>query len=414
VRIGLFSAAVGLAVVLGGCAIVDSSVAPRSDTVSRDFANARNEAILLNIVRAAHNEPLSFSAISQAIPQMSNNTSLGLPAFFLGPPFCPTPTTCTLGSAGPQRGVLFGNSVASDSVAVQTQFTLSTQETHDFYNALLRPADLYVVNFFARLGYPRELLFWIFADRVEVRRGNRSFGVEYNPPYTFGCPELPAPLARRVECFRDWAEIAAITGLSVEERIVEKRENGKSSRQAIGRVCFDDVAAAQGRAAMRLKDEALYQRLVSAYLANGRALHTVSPKCGTPWSPKASHADRLSFVVNGITFQIVLRSPYGIYQFLGKLLRQEMSGEPIQPPPGHTEDEVLPLLATIVDDERIVHITRGAGPDCFVWTHYRNGDYCVPHQAANTKRIIGLLAALTALQTSTTDLAITPVVHTTN
>ena len=65
-------AGVLLAGSLSACAAVDSTVAPRYDTVSRSIAQARNESILLNIVRASHDYPLSFSTISQVIPQMTN------------------------------------------------------------------------------------------------------------------------------------------------------------------------------------------------------------------------------------------------------------------------------------------------------------------------------------------------------
>jgi len=46
--------------VLGACAFVDT-VDPRHDTINRAAAKARNEAILLNIVRASHNIPLTSS-----------------------------------------------------------------------------------------------------------------------------------------------------------------------------------------------------------------------------------------------------------------------------------------------------------------------------------------------------------------
>jgi hypothetical protein len=405
------AALVFASILLVGCAVVDSSVAPRSDTVGRNFANARNEAILLNIVRAAHNDPLSFSAISQAIPQMSNGTTLGLPTFLAGPPFCPTPTTCTLGSATPQRGVLFGNSVASDAVNVQTQFTLSTQETHDFYNALLRPVDLYVIEFFIRQGYPRELLFWLFADKIKVRRGKFISGVEYNPPYSFGCPDASTAVMGG-ECFRDWAEIAVVAGLSVEQRVIENGKPGpKAGKTVLGRFCFDEVLGQEGIDAMKRLHPDRYQELATKFLRNGTALATFSPKCGERWSGTPSRDDRLQLSVSGITFEIVPRSPYGIYQFLGKLLAQkaqEKGGEP------NLRPEEMPYVSTVADDPHIMNISSGSGPGCFVWTTFRDGSYCVPDEAANTKRIIGLLAALTALQTNSTDLAITPVVHTAN
>ena len=96
---------------------------------------------------------------------------------------------------------------------MQTQFTLSTQETKDFYNALLRPVDLYILKFFIRQGYSRELLFWLFMDSVDVTVAKHTIGFQFNPPYDYGCPQEDP----RKRCFREWTEMATITGLSVDE-----------------------------------------------------------------------------------------------------------------------------------------------------------------------------------------------------
>ena len=44
----------------GACAVNDP-VDNRSDTVGRSLAKARNKSIFLNLVRASHDYPLSFS-----------------------------------------------------------------------------------------------------------------------------------------------------------------------------------------------------------------------------------------------------------------------------------------------------------------------------------------------------------------
>jgi len=56
-----------LAGLLGACAVVDP-VDNRYDTVSRSLAKARNEAIFLNLVRASHDYPLSFTTIANVLP----------------------------------------------------------------------------------------------------------------------------------------------------------------------------------------------------------------------------------------------------------------------------------------------------------------------------------------------------------
>ena len=414
-------AGVVLAGTLGACAAVDSTVAPRYDTVSRSIAQARNESILLNIVRASHDYPLSFSTVSQVIPQMTNTTTVGVPQFAVGPnPKCATFTNGIAGAAclavppSPVRDVIFGNSNNfTDAIAVQTQFTLSTQETKDFYNALLRPVDLYVLNFFIRQGYSRELLFWLFMDSVEVTIANRgTLGFQFNPPYDYGCPQQDP----RKRCFREWTELATVTGLSVDQH-KEKAEGGKTD--SLSRFCFDDVLARRGRAAMEQASPGRLKYIMDRYVDPG-TLQALSPKCGAPW-PKESDTetaatDTLKFRVGPLQFEILPRSAYGIYQFLGKLLRQSRGGVELdrnQIPEYVREDEVRPELSTVREDKQLLNVVINQSSACFAETHFIDGNYCVPEEgSANTKRIFGLLAQLLALQTSASDLAITPTVHT--
>ena len=62
--------------VLGGCAFVDI-VDPRYDSINRSTAKARNESILLNVVRASHNAPLNFVAFSKVSGQTIVTANMG-------------------------------------------------------------------------------------------------------------------------------------------------------------------------------------------------------------------------------------------------------------------------------------------------------------------------------------------------
>jgi hypothetical protein len=413
-------AGIVLATMLCACAAVDSTVAPRYDTVSRSIALARNESILLNIVRASHDYPLSFSTVSQVIPQMTNTTTIGAPQFLVGPnPKCATfnngiaSAACLAVPPSPIRDVVFGNqNNASDAIAIQTQFTLSTQETKDFYNALLRPVDLYVLNFFIRQGYSRELLFWLFLDSVEVSIESRgTLGFQFNPPYDYGCPQQDP----RKRCFREWVELATVTGLSVDQHTEKGGKDGKS--QTFSRFCFDHVLAVRGQKAMELASPGRFKFIMDKYVDPG-ALQALSPTCGSPW-PKADSeqatADTLRFRVGALRFQLLPRSAYGIYQFLGKLLRQSRGGPDLgdmQIPDYVRSDDVRPELSTVQEDRQLLNVVINQSSACFAETRFMDGNYCVPEEgSANTKRIFGLLAQLLALQTSATDLAITPTVH---
>jgi len=444
-----------LAVAVSACALVDP-VDPRFDTVNRSLSKARNESILLNILRASHEWPLSFTTVPQVTPGMTNVTSVGLPNFLLGPSYrAPlvagvAATGYTLPSSSPMRDAIFNNNTLSNSTSVSSSFSVSSLETGTFYNGLLSPVSLHDLNYFIRQGYSRELLFWLFADTVEVFIGGQVHGFQYNPPDDYGCPEREP----RHRCFREFVEIATITGLSVEAKTVkpgsggakttdglategaanpkggdggeksgggEKKgsSGGSGAKTEYSRFCFDPVLADRGRRAMN--PERL--RIVRAQYLDA---FTPSPVCGTPWFPgqrEEEATDTLQFNVGPLRFKILTRSTNSIYQFLGKILKERLRAQQDELLPAGTPvvlraylprpDERLPLLSTTRDDPNLLTIVpAGAGVPCFVHTYFIDGDWCVPEQgASNTKRIFSLLAELLALKTQASELAITPAVR---
>jgi hypothetical protein len=414
---------------LGACAVVDP-VDPRFDTVNRSLAKARNESILLNIVRSSHDWPMSFTTVPQVNPSMQNVTTIGLPSFLEGPnPQCLNVNAGAIGSAGaarclvppgsPGRDIIFGNqNNLTNATTVSSNFTVSSLENGSFYSGLLSPVSLHDLNYFIRQGYSRELLFWLFADAIEIVVGHHVIGYQFDPPYDYGCP----PQDPKKRCFREFMEIAVITGLTVEASTVGPGGKGKTE---YSRFCFDKVLADRGRKAMN--PERL-QLVVSKYVDRG---YKLSPTCGSDWHPgkeEAEEADTLQFQVGPLTFKVVTRSTYSIYQFLGKLLKQAREANERAPgqateseeaaeraeirPNLPREDEVVPILSTIREDSNLLNIVRQSSGDCFVDTHFIDGNYCVPEKgSANTKRIFALLSQLLALKTTASDLAITPTVR---
>jgi hypothetical protein len=415
---------------LGACAAVDSTIQPRYDTFNRQLERARNEGILLNIVRAAHNWPLSFATVSQVTPSFTNVTTLGSPSFLLGPTPRGSPAP-----GSPGRDVIFGNQGnLNNATTVTTSFNVAPNEDHDFYDALLRPVDLHIINYFIRQGYSRELLFWLFADSIEARLPGAGWvGYQYDPPYDFGCNRRD----QKERCTREWAEIAVITGLSIEEQTVDtggsdsggssdskgskskskgrgkgKSDSGGKGTKEYARVCFDSVLAERGVQAMGYER---VQYIKEHYIDKGLTLPSFTPHCGDHWDPVAENAasDTLTFNAGPIPFRIVPRSAYAVFQFLGKILNQALKKPPPVPDVYIAPDEdLLPRLSTIREDDRLLNVVLNAPTDCFVDTQFIEGTYCVPEDhSANTKRIFGLLTQLIALQTTAADLAITPAVR---
>jgi hypothetical protein len=390
-----------LAVVLSACAVVDP-VHPRSDTIDRSLEQARNESILLNIVRASHQWPLNFTAIAQVSPTATNQTTLGLPNFLTGP----NPVPLSLG-----RDVIFDNNSFSNALTVSSNFSISSLNTGTFYSGLLNPVSLHDLNYFIRQNYPRGLLFWLFADTVELINGPVTIGFHYDPPNDYGCAKEDRPKQR---CFREWAEIAVIKGLTVESKTIQLKMDDKVTTKEYSRFCFDPVLGREGERAM---DPARLRILKTAFLEIGVK---PSPRCGTGWSPGArgrevGDTDTLFFNFGPYRFRILTRSTNSIYQFLGQLLRQRRdhilpTEDAYIPRPDEAEPPTLstrrdnPELLTIVPEQPSVR--------CFAHTYFFDGDYCVPeYGATNTKRIFSLLAELLALKTMANELAITPLVR---
>ncbi len=414
-----------LCFVVSACAVVDP-VDNRYDTIGRSLAKGRNESIFLNLIRASHDYPLSFTTISNVTPTMSNTTSLGLPSFQFGPKVAVGGATSPL-LFTPGRDAIFGNTTASNATTVSSNFNVSTQETSAFYEGFLKPIDLTTLDYFIRQGYPRELLFWLFMDSFELNLGGHKFGYQYNPPDDYGC----APGDPKRRCFLDWIHIATASGLTVEELTQSgggggggggaKGAGGKGSASAstsgakvtaFTRFCFNPVLAQQALAAMppalRLQIKQLADVPVSAF----------NPICGSPWDPLATadqpQPDILPFHVGPATFKIVPRSAFGVFEFLGNIIKEQganLDTVSYMAPAGRPEILASPTLLTVHDDPNLVTVLRNRTGECFTHTWFYDGDYCVPEGASTTKRIFSLLAQLIAIQTAATDLSITPIVR---
>ena len=416
-----------LAGLLGACAVVDP-VDNRYDDISRSWAKARNESIFLNLIRASYDDPLSFTTVSNVTPSMTNSTGLGLPSFLEGPGSTRfvtgasgaiTGSASTFPSTSPFRDVIFGNTTANNSTTVSSNFSISTQETSAFYNGFLRPIDLQTLNYFIRQGYPRELLFWLFADRFELQPTRSPFtviGYHYEPPDSYGCPQSD-PVHR---CFREWVWTALLAGLTVEEKTVVTKFNSKYVTTPVARFCFSPELARQSELEMT---SAVAEPIRRKYM---HFPSRPSPACGT-WTAdeaekllKEPQPDTFNFTVAGATFRVIPRSAYGVFEFLGDLMRMERDnigptpGKAfLWPPPLGEPDEAVvpPMLKTVDGEPPLITVVPNNGGRCFVHTWYLNADYCVPEDATITKRVFSLLAQLIAIQTSASDLSITPVVR---
>jgi len=208
----------------------------------------------------------------------------------------------------------------------------------------------------------------------------------------------------------------------------------KPTTYTYARFCFNYVLAKQALLlapkfqTQTLKDEDVTQ----SEIFNGPL------KCGSSsWHPEKDAENPqedilpLEFRNNTISFRIIPRSAYGVFQFLGALIRlqrEDYQPQPYspdsKPDPEHYPPQrawvgaMPPALETIyplsdpADKAPLIRVVPGAaGTQCFVHTWLDYADYCVPNDAQTTKLIFGLLSQLIAIQTTASDLSITPIVR---
>jgi hypothetical protein len=254
-----------------------------------------------------------------------------------------------------------------------------------------------------------------------------TFGYHFNPPDDYGCSRTD----QKHRCFIDWVHNAAFSGLTVEEKTIQPATTA-SSRGGVGSGSSEPPKKAQTYArfcfSQILAQEAADQVSPSLVAAATRdldvprtALYNSPLTCGSDWSQAPEddtpQPDILPLSAAGFTFTITPRSAYGVFEFLGTLMKlQQRHVKPSQYafiPPGREYATRPPALETVHEDSNLITVVQDLGGECFVHTWFDDGEYCVPEQATTTKRIFGLLAQLIAIQTSTTDLSITPIVRVT-
>jgi hypothetical protein len=245
------SAVVFLACYLAGCtAVVDSAVEGRYAQYNYSTDWAKNEAILLNIVRASESQPLNFMSFQPYQGTASVTGAASSPSFIIGP-----------ARSDSQKQYTFGQGTLTASASGTGTVTVTTLDTQNFYEAVLAPVDFKDLYHFQSQGYPRELLFRLFTEYVSLipaegdPHGTRSIMISNDPSPEKRC--FPPPPQRNdiptdpiTICFEDLVDFALLSGLSSEIRTIpnpaadaKQGSDSGSNSKTEGRLCFDPALA---------------------------------------------------------------------------------------------------------------------------------------------------------------------------
>ncbi len=347
------------AVLLTSC-ISTGNISNRVYTINRSVGYSQNQAILLNIVRAANNEPLYFLSISKVGGSGSTDLKMGLPDITVGSGL----------SIADEKFVL-SNTLDNST---NTNFDVGVLQSQDFYRGLLAQLNLVEANLLIHQGFSRAMVFSLLVDHIRVRSGGQVRLIR-NDPSNRDFPD-----------FQKYLALAIDYGLTIETYQERDASAGKGSPRAVatGRLCFDEALAEPQLAA---------------------AARTLKPQCDNQHDAKRGRGgSELAYYVDGRpqTIGIVIRSPYQIFQYLGGMLEKGTAARVLVA--GDDANRAEPML---------VVRRSGSNPgSCFASIAYEGASYCVPIEGAdNTKRVFDLINQILALNTSTADLPVTTTVR---
>jgi hypothetical protein len=137
---------------LAGCAGLDQ-FAGRQSHYNTEAEKAQDQAILLNILRADKQRPLSFT-------ELQSVTSSGTPSGSLG-------VSVPFAQNGGQTAGTFSPTLALSGGPTLSAGFINTQ---DFYQGILKPIPLSTIDLFVQRGIPSNLLFNLLFSRVIVKK----------------------------------------------------------------------------------------------------------------------------------------------------------------------------------------------------------------------------------------------------
>jgi len=386
---------VAAALLIWGCAATDH-FQQRIDRYDVAAAESRDQMIFTNILRASRAEPLSFVQMGQITGSTTAGATVGLPSIILGPhiPLATSVASNTLQSESIFGGnPLGGSGYTANSVTMNgsTNFQVTPSETKEFYNGLLSEVEPRTLEFFTQQGIARELLFYLFTDKLIEERGGKRRELRNDPlDPSFGD-------------FQKYVRLAMEYGLSSEP--IQKR-GGASKTDASKTITInltDATAKSDGKQAEPQQWRLCYSKI---YRSSSAPPAGNAPICGDGTTSRDNRV--VSFLGREgqrVELLIMPRSAFAIFKFLGRIVAggeaariKLSSAEAIDHPP--------------FSDDQLFVVEEGAVVGCFVSEFFEGKFYCVPQEGAvNTKRILGLLTQLIALNTSISQIPVAPTVQ---
>ena len=153
------SFAVAGSLVSSGCAVVDQ-FGDRAVDYNIQGERARNQFLLLNIIRSAYHKPMQFSVLTTVTGTATASGGL----------------SSVLPLGGPASGYQINPS--SNLLSGGPTFTVANQVDKEFYQGILTPVPIQTIDWLFQAGYPKQLLLTLFVSKISFRRANDKKGAQ--------------------------------------------------------------------------------------------------------------------------------------------------------------------------------------------------------------------------------------------
>lgn len=356
--------------ILTGCnfqnQIADDPVAYNQST-----ATARDKVILLNIVRAKDRFPMQFTSVSQVRGSLTG--SVGSEFNF------------------PFNGVQDSDFTGKLSGSYQTSpsFDVAVLDSRKFMSGILRPIDLETLKFYWDQGWPRELLAYLFIDKV-------TFGIDND-----GDPVLELRNDPEDSTFKQFQH--EVQSLIFSNSI---QFNSTSSKAFYGPWLSEKEA----------KDQ--FDSLVKAGLGNFKLEENLKNKQYRLYQDKSTlilgpikpitianrQIEKFQFPEeesqsSSKTLKIHLRSPQAVMYYLGEIARENLKHE--------AENKIWRLMPTVKGDP-LFNLALAKEPpiDPYLSVEFRDQEFYLPKSSDSDRSLqaLALIAQLLALHQESDEL----------
>jgi hypothetical protein len=167
---------------LSGCSTVGPSFSDMTGSYQKEVERYSNNSILLNVIRASKNMPMSFLDIPNVIGSGQISSSSGLSTS--------NASKNILGAANIAAAQYYSNGASlSLSSSRGFNFTQASLENEPFTKTFLSPLSLQNISFFTNGTYSKHLLFHLFVASIELQDKD-NFVSLINDPNSVNYPDF--------------------------------------------------------------------------------------------------------------------------------------------------------------------------------------------------------------------------------